>query len=160
MIDTIERECTKLRTTCLRDYPKILEMVGEEPYASLLYSFGSRTFCAPVHKLSVTKYAQVVVSCSNLLIRSWFACDRWLDEWERVRLLGSIIPFLVVDANACRQEQCEEAIAKYTRLEELGVNRAFEYSWNVSVSYEVHRYWNLFECYFWFKSSVESVALW
>ena len=84
-------------------------------------------FCVPVHELSVTKYAQVVESCSDLLIRSWLAGDRRVDDWERVRFLGSMIPFLVVDANACLHEQCEEATAKYTRLEQLVVNRAFEY---------------------------------
>ena len=122
MIDTIERHCTKLRTIYLRDCSKIIEKVGEERYASFLCSFESRLSEAPVHELSVAKLAQVVGACSNLLVRSWFVGDRRVDEWERVSLVGSMISLLIVDANACRHEQCEEAIAKCTRLEELVIN--------------------------------------
>ena len=55
---------------------KMIEMVGEEKYASLLCSFGSRLLDAPFHELSVTKLAQVLESCSTLSIRSLLIDDR------------------------------------------------------------------------------------
>ena len=42
-----------------------------------------------------------------------------VDEWERVSLLGPMIERLIVTADKCLDEKCEEAIAKCSNLKSL-----------------------------------------
>ena len=118
MLNAIEENATKLSSVWLHDCSTILT-VGEERYKSFLCSFGSQLTCAAVEGLSNEKLAEVLRSCPNLLINSHTVSEGGIEEWECVSLLGPMIKTLSVAANTCRDEKCEEAIAKCTMLETL-----------------------------------------
>ena len=119
MIHAIEHNCTKLTRLWLSDYFTIIDAVGEERYASFLRSFGSQLIYAKVEGLSIGNIAQVVKVCPNLLIPSQSVNGTVVDEWERVSLLGPMIERLIVAADKCLDEKCEEAIAKCSNLKSL-----------------------------------------
>ena len=124
MFDLIVNNCTNLSTVSLMCYLRIVESVGEELYANFLCCFGSKLIHAEIEELSVGKLAQIVRACPNLLIRGSFEVDQ-AGEWERVNILGSMIKNLTVAAEMCRDEKCEQAIAKCTNLESLTISASY-----------------------------------
>ena len=61
-------------------------------------------------------------TCPNLLISIRFVNKREINGWEHVNLLGSMASDLVVAADMCYDEKCEEAISKCTNLESLTID--------------------------------------
>ena len=127
MFDLILDNCPKLSRVSLFDYRRIIETVGEEQYANFLCSFGSQLIRTLIDELSIGKLAQVMRACPNLLIDNQYVENNGVDGWERVSFLGPMIKHLTVAGDMCRDEKCEEAIAKCTNLESLTVRRNYEH---------------------------------
>ena len=121
LLDVIEQNCRKLSKVYLWDCSPIIEIIGEERYASFLSSFGSQLTHAHIALLSIEKLAQVLRACPNLKVGSTYAKNDRVVEWERISLLGSKISELTVMTEACRDEKCKDAIAKCTNLERLTI---------------------------------------
>ena len=127
VLDVIEHNCTKLAIVSLWDCLLMIETVGEERYANFLCSFGYQLTSAEVEGLSVGKLARVLKACPNLLICTDYVRNDGFDNWERVSLLGSMIQYLIVEADICHEEKFEEAISKCSNLASLTIQRNYAY---------------------------------
>lgn len=125
MINTIEANCTKFSTVSFENCSTLIQTVGEERCVEFLCSLGSRLRYTEVGLLSVESLTQIVNACPSLLVSPQCVFVDTVEEWERIRVLGSTISSLGIYSGTRADKKCQKAIEKCTNLKELIVYLPF-----------------------------------